>query len=152
MLKMLLFALALPGTLIVIVPHWLLSISTDAATGPASAARLAGLVPIVLGMLLHAWCARGLVSRDQNARIPFNAREPLVIDGLYRYTRNPLYAGVVLILFGEAAFFESTPLLLYTLLVLIGFHFRVIGCEEPLLVRRFGEAYLRYCRRVRRWI
>jgi protein-S-isoprenylcysteine O-methyltransferase Ste14 len=76
----------------------------------------------------------------------------MVARGLYRIVRNPMYVGVSLVLLGEALFFASSTLFIYGLLVLLGFHLRVIWYEEPTLRKKFGENYSGYCRKVPRWI
>ena len=63
-----------------------------------------------------------------------------------------MYVGVSLVLLGEALWFASPTLLVYTLVVWLGFHLRVILYEEPVLRKQFSDSYLDYCRKVPRWI
>src|SRR5690348_9123545 len=76
----------------------------------------------------------------------------LVITGLYRYVRNPMYVGVAAAIFGQALLFESRDLLIYGLLVWLAFHLFVRFYEEPTLRKTFGEEYDAFCREVPRWI
>jgi protein-S-isoprenylcysteine O-methyltransferase Ste14 len=75
-----------------------------------------------------------------------------MVNGLYRYVRNPIYISWFLILLGEALWFRSLDLIYYLLVWMAFFHFKVILSEEPYLRATFGEAYEQYCRSVHRWI
>jgi len=83
---------------------------------------------------------------------PLDPTKRLVVRGLYRYSRNPMYVGVMLMLIGEAIFAASIPLLIYLVLVFIGFNLFILLHEEPRLKRDFAEEYAEYCKKVRRWI
>ena len=76
----------------------------------------------------------------------------LVVGGLYRYVRNPMYAGVAAAIFGQALFFASKRLLIYGGLVWLAFHLFVFFYEEPTLRATFGEEYKIFCEIVPRWI
>jgi len=76
----------------------------------------------------------------------------LVVTGLYGYVRNPMYVGVLAMIFGQALFLGSRSTLIYGLCAALGFHLFVVLYEEPALRDRFGAEYLAYCRQVRRWI
>ena len=76
----------------------------------------------------------------------------LVIGGLYRYVRNPMYVGVGAAIFGQALMFGSKELLLYGGLVWLAFHLFIYFYEEPTLRKTFGEEYDVFCREVPRWI
>jgi len=75
----------------------------------------------------------------------------LVIGGLYRYVRNPMYVAVSSLVFGQGLLFGSIQVLKYGVLVVLGFHLFVLLYEEPVLRRKFGAEYDNYCRNVRRW-
>jgi protein-S-isoprenylcysteine O-methyltransferase Ste14 len=83
---------------------------------------------------------------------PIDPPKELVVKGLYRYVRNPMYVGILLIIIGEAIFFEGGLLALYTLVVFLVTHTFVILYEEPTLQRLFGESYKWYRREVGRWL
>jgi protein-S-isoprenylcysteine O-methyltransferase Ste14 len=76
----------------------------------------------------------------------------LVQAGLYRLTRNPMYVGVLLVIFGQALRYASWPVAEYGLFVWLGFHIVVVLLEEPHLREERGAAYDEYCRRVPRWV
>jgi protein-S-isoprenylcysteine O-methyltransferase Ste14 len=83
---------------------------------------------------------------------PVAPPEALVVSGLYRWVRNPMYVGVLCWLAALALFFASGAIALYAAVVFAGFNAFVMGYEEPALRRRFGAAYERYCRSVPRWL
>ena len=76
----------------------------------------------------------------------------LVVTGLYRYVRNPMYVGVLLLILGWASLYNSRGVLQYAVLVWAGFYIWILTYEEPALKRQFGESYKNYCKEVRRWI
>jgi len=75
-----------------------------------------------------------------------------VVGGPYRLVRNPGYVAVLALLLGQALVLARTELFVYAAAVAIGFHAFVVLYEEPDLRRRFGDDYLAYTRRVRRWV
>jgi protein-S-isoprenylcysteine O-methyltransferase Ste14 len=75
----------------------------------------------------------------------------LVVTGLYRYVRNPMYVAVLWIVVGQALFFGSRELLAYAALFWVTVHVWVLVYEEPALRARFGADYAAYCAAVRRW-
>jgi protein-S-isoprenylcysteine O-methyltransferase Ste14 len=114
--------------------------------------RVLGAVFIVLGAAIYLWCAWDFTFKGKGTPNPDAPPTELVVSGLYRFVRNPMYVGVVSVVFGEAIWFESTTLIVFAALLLLGFHLRVVQYEEPVLRRQFGESYVRYCSTVPRWI
>jgi protein-S-isoprenylcysteine O-methyltransferase Ste14 len=92
-----------------------------------------------------------LHGREKERRPPL-ARKELVTEGMYRWIQNPMYAGILLILFGEAVWFEALILLAYALVVFMCFHTFNLAYEEPTLKRKFGASDTKYCLAVPRWI
>ena len=82
---------------------------------------------------------------------PVEQTETLVVSGLYRFVRNPMYVCVLAIVSGQALLFGKAWLLLYAGVLLIAFHLFVTFYEEPNLRRRFGTPYETYCLHVSRW-
>ena len=82
---------------------------------------------------------------------PWSPPQTLVVTGLYRFSRNPMYVAVILILWGWAAGFQSRGLAIYALAVMLGFHLRVVFGEEPWLAGRYGQQWDRYRASVPRW-
>ena len=90
--------------------------------------------------------------RGRGTPLPADPPKELVVTGFYRYVRNPIYVGVMLIFLGHFLWSGYWSLLLYALLSFIGVHFFIILYEEPTLKKKFGAAYEEYLRRVPRWI
>jgi protein-S-isoprenylcysteine O-methyltransferase Ste14 len=76
----------------------------------------------------------------------------LVVQGLYRYVRNPMYLAVTTIVMGELLLTRSSALFVYWMVWFVGVNLFVIGYEEPNLRRRFGASYEAYTREVGRWL
>jgi protein-S-isoprenylcysteine O-methyltransferase Ste14 len=138
---------ALPGVVAFALPVLLASV-----TGDPARFHLDGLAVILPGAALLLRCVRDFYVAGRGTLAPWSPPHELVIVGLYRYSRNPMYVSVGVILLGWALAFRSQALLLYGLAVLIAFHLRVVAGEEPWLERKHGEEWRRYRSRVRRWL
>jgi len=142
--RALLAFLALPGTVEFLVPYLLL----DPADRSFNALRLVALLPGIVGLL---WCVWSFYIEGRGTLAPWSPPRHLVVCGLYRFSRNPMYVSVILILWGWAVGFRSRALALYALGVMLMFHLRVVLGEEPWLARTHGEAWHRYRAAVPRW-
>lgn len=151
-LKTLLWSVFVPGTVTTLVPYLLLSSKLELFPVELSSFRFLGLIPIALGALLYLWCAWDFTFTGKGTPAPFDPPKEVVVRGLYRYVRNPMYVAVLLMLIGEAILFESALILIYAAIVFSVFHLWVIFYEEPTLRRKFGESYEKYCSKVSRWI
>jgi protein-S-isoprenylcysteine O-methyltransferase Ste14 len=151
-LKTLLFTVIAPGTVTVLMPSLILSSKWNNTTPFLDAFRFFGLAPLLIGAGIYFWCAYDFATKGRGTPAPVDPPKQLVRNGLYGFTRNPMYAGIILILFGEAIFFASAILLIYAVVVFIGFNGFILLYEEPTLRRLFGESYLKYCAEVPRWI
>lgn len=148
--KTLIFTLLFPGTVAVYLPYWILAHSTVAAqAGPV---RYVGLLPLAAGIAAYLWCAWDFVAAGDGTPAPMDPPRLLVVRGLYRYVRNPMYIAIVSILIGESIFFHSLNLLIYSYAVFLLFNIFIIFYEEPALKRKFGEKYAEYCEAVPRWM
>ncbi len=115
------------------------------------AGQLAGGLIIVVGLTLLV-TANGLFTRAGTDVIPFRNVTALVTDGVFRYTRNPMYLGMALVLFGCAVTVgAATPLVIPPLYMAI-VQQRFILAEEAMLRELFPEEFPAYCTRVRRWL
>lgn len=148
LIKTLLFTLVLPGTVGVYVPQAL----KDKATKPPALFEWTGLVLFACGAAVYFWCAWDFVSKGLGTPLPADAPKVLVVKGPYRFTRNPMYVGVLAVIFGQALYYGSTSVAIYGCAVLAGFHLFVQFYEEPTLKRLFGSQYEEYCRKVPRWL
>ena len=111
-----------------------------------------GLVLVALGAVGLLWCVRDFYVSGKGTLAPWAPPQNLVVIGLYRYSRNPMYVAVAIILFGWAVAFRSVGLLGYALAIAVAFHLRVVFGEEPWLAGKHGAAWQQYTRRVRRWL
>jgi protein-S-isoprenylcysteine O-methyltransferase Ste14 len=137
--------LALPGVVAFLVPATWVWFSSLLLLCPL------GLVLIIFGTAALVWCVRDFYIAGKGTLAPWAPPQALVIVGLYRYSRNPMYVAVAVILLGWAVLFLSVPLLMYALVVIVAFHFRVVFGEEPWLARKHGDVWQEYAQRVRRW-
>jgi protein-S-isoprenylcysteine O-methyltransferase Ste14 len=106
---------------------------------------------ILIGVALAAAGIRNFV----RAATPIPTNEPtrvLVTTGIHGWTRNPIYLGMFLVYVGIGVAAQSTWVLILTLPLAILIRYGVVAREEVYLERRFGDAYLAYKRRVRRWL
>jgi protein-S-isoprenylcysteine O-methyltransferase Ste14 len=147
--KTLLFTLLLPGTVTVLLPALLLSAE---AGRTRSWLNVFGLPLIAAGVAIYLHCAWHFAFTGQGTPAPIDPPKELVVRGLYRYMRNPMYVGVLGVLFGEALWFASMSLFGYAALVWLLFQLFITGYEEPHLQRQFGATYQRYCQTVPRWL
>jgi protein-S-isoprenylcysteine O-methyltransferase Ste14 len=151
-LKTLLFTILVPGTVTVLVSYLLLTSGFQLFPVEIGALRILGLPPILLGAVTYLWCAWDFTFAGRGTPAPIDPPKELVVKGLYRYVRNPMYVGVTLILLGEALLFESAVLFLYAGFLLVCAHLFIVYYEEPTLKRLFGASYESYCKSVPRWI
>lgn len=141
-----------PGTVAGYLPYRILSPLTIPGLNEWSWVHYAGAGASVVGAVVLLWCIWEFAHRGRGTLAPFDEPRKLVVQGLYRYVRNPMYVGVMLILVGEALFFRSSDLLLYTIFFFVAFNVVVMRYEEPRLRFKFGVEYERYCQQVGRWI
>jgi protein-S-isoprenylcysteine O-methyltransferase Ste14 len=151
LLKTLMFTIVVPGSVTILIPLWLLSLRSSPHS-QIGIFRYLGAIPILLGASIYLWCAWDFTFAGRGTPAPIDPPKELVVRGLYRYVRNPMYVGVVSILFGEALFFESRILFEYAAIVFIFFYLFVVLYEEPILMKKFGESYRNYCKSIPRWI
>jgi len=147
-LRALSFVVAVQFTVIGAVP-WLL-----ARVGPHLTLGVwhwLGLVPLVIGALALLWCNWAFVVRGRGTAAPYDPPRALVIHGLYRHVRNPMYVSAGLIIFGIALWTGAAILFGYFLLLALSYHLFVRYYEEPHLQRVFGQPYAEYCLNVPRW-
>ncbi|HMD99965.1 MAG TPA: isoprenylcysteine carboxylmethyltransferase family protein [Terriglobia bacterium] len=149
LIKTLIFTLLVPGTVTVYVPYRLL----DRVPRPASwVALAAGLCLSVPGLGVYLRCAWEFVKDGRGTPAPIDAPKKLVVSGLNRFVRNPMYVGVASMVLGESIMFGSRVLLIYAAGLAVMFNLFVMFYEEPTLRKKFGANYDEYCRRVPRWI
>jgi len=148
-LKTLVFLISVPGCVILFIPYWL---EAKEPHWPLAWVNWLAVVPCLLGASVLLWCAWDFAVVGRGTPAPIDPPKSVVVCGLYRFVRNPMYVGVELMVLGEAWWFSSTRLLVYALLLGFGFHLFVVFYEEPALRKKFGGSYQEYCRAVPRWI
>lgn len=110
-----------------------------------------GVIPLALGIVLNLASA-GLFRRSATTIKPFGEPSALVQGGFYRYTRNPMYPGFLLILLGVGLLLGNAASLLALPLYIVLITFRYIRYEEQSMEARFGNDYRSYKAKVRGWI
>ena len=114
--------------------------------------HLLGLAAIGIGAVLLGTCIWEFARRGRGTLAPVDPPTKLVVEGLYRYVRNPMYLSVTVVVLGEVLLTGSKALLAYWAVWFVAVNLFVIGYEEPTLRRRFGPDYERYCAMVGRWL
>ena len=104
-----------------------------------------GLIIMIKTILQFAFEGKGTLS-------PADPTKKLVVKGLYKYSRNPMYIGVMAMLIGEAIFFEAGRFWFYVMFVGLAFNLFILLVEEPRLKKDFGQEYEMYRSKVRRWL
>jgi protein-S-isoprenylcysteine O-methyltransferase Ste14 len=151
-LKTLIFIVIVPGTATVLGPYLVLR-ATEASWHLELASPWAlGLILIALGAAIYLWCAQDFARVGRGTPSPTDPPRELIVRGLYRFVRNPMYIGVLSVLLGEAVLFHSWALLLYSVGFITFFHLFVVLYEEPTLRGKFGSSYERYLSTVSRWL
>ena len=146
------FAIIAPGTVAGIVPWWISRWKIQAPFLHFYGFRVIGVLFILLGLpvLLDSFARFALQGLDTPAP-PFPTRH-LVVTGLYRYVRNPMYVAVVGLIAGQALLLGNRALLFYAIIVWMAFQIFVLLYEEPVLRKTYTAEYEVFCRNVPRWI
>jgi protein-S-isoprenylcysteine O-methyltransferase Ste14 len=117
-----------------------------------AAAEIAGTILVIVGAILVLACAGVFILRGRGTPAIFDAPRAFVAIGPYRYVRNPMYIGGLMLLLGFGLYERSISVLFLTFLLFPLLHLFVVFYEEPTLTRKFGSSYQEYLRAVRRWI
>ena len=153
LLRNLFFTILQPGIVAGLIPYWILGDKLNKAFSQSlQFYQYLGILLFVIGLVIMFDCIIRFAVEGRGTLSPADPTKKLVIKGLYKYSRNPMYMGVMLILTGEAVFFKSTGLWIYLLFIFIAFNLFILLVEEPRLRRDFGEDYYQYCQKVRRWL
>jgi protein-S-isoprenylcysteine O-methyltransferase Ste14 len=144
----LVFLLIAPGAATILMP-WLLT-GWD-STDPPPALKIAGAALIAAGAAVLLSAFARFVIEGIGTPAPVAPPEHLVVGGLYRYVRNPMYVAVTATIVGQAALLGRPALLLYAALFMAAVATFVYVYEQPTLSARFGADYEEYKRNVRAW-
>jgi len=146
------FLVLAPGTVAGLVPWWISGWRFESAPIWWVLLRVVGggLVAVGTVILLDSFARFALKGLGTPA--PVFPTRYLVVTGLYRYVRNPMYVAVVAVIAGQGLLFANGRVLGYGALVWLGFHVFVVAYEEPTLRGTFGVQYEEFCRCVSRWV
>jgi len=146
------FFVVAPFTLAGLVPWWMTGWQFRPPLLGLEAMRGVGAIMILAGVpgLIDAFARFALQGLGTPA--PVAPTRNLVVSGLYRYVRNPIYVAVVAIILGQAALIGDGRLIVYGALLWLSFHLFVVAYEEPTLEQTFGEEYEAFRAAVPRWI
>jgi protein-S-isoprenylcysteine O-methyltransferase Ste14 len=138
----------LPITVLILVPRWIENDFTPKSLLPA----ISGVAFMLTGMGFLCTTIFSFFKNGKGTLAPWFPTRKLVITGLYRYMRNPMITGVLLVLTGETIFFLSGNIALWTIIFFAINNVYFLIYEEPSLENRFGDEYREYKRQVPRWI
>jgi protein-S-isoprenylcysteine O-methyltransferase Ste14 len=150
-LKNLLFSVLVPGSVAGLVPWWIRRAAGEPQLAESPLAVVPGLVLLCAGLGIYLRCVTDFGSAG-GTPAPIDPPKQLVVRGLYRFSRNPMYVGVLSVIAGQALLFASWRLALYAAAIFGMFHGFVVLYEEPTLRRQFGASYEDLCARVPRWL
>jgi protein-S-isoprenylcysteine O-methyltransferase Ste14 len=157
-LRHILSILLLPTVVTVLVPYFILSSRSPRLREPLFTERLGllaagggGLI-LIVGLTLVITTIRHFATVGRGTLAPWDPPRRLVVTGVYRYVRNPMISGVLLVLCGETLLFNSAGLLTWTLAFFAINAIYIPLLEEPMLAQRFGNDYELYRRSVPRWV
>jgi protein-S-isoprenylcysteine O-methyltransferase Ste14 len=146
-LKNLLFTLIAPCT----VALWLPYLFTRNKTPYGGLSLVIATVCFATGALFYLWCQWHFATYGRGTPAPIDAPKKLVVRGLYKYVRNPMYVGVITAIIGWVILYHSWRLARLAIFMCISFELFIIFYEEPHLRKIFGAEYEEYCARVGRW-
>src|SRR5882672_2524991 len=152
--RTLLFTIIVPGTVGVWIPYRIGGASDirtilERASQPR---EFTCVLFLLIGSLIYLWCAWDFSVKGLGTPAPIDAPRTLVVNGLYRFVRNPMYLGVAHLISAQSILRSSHSVFYYLIFFLVCAHLFVFFYEEPHLRRIFGEQYEEYCRQVPRWI
>ena len=147
-----LFFVAVPSVVAGLIPWWMTRWEFLPPFFGLQATRAVGVLLIVAGLpgLVDSFARFALQGLGTPA--PIAPTQNLVVTGLYRYVRNPMYVAVVAVILGQATLFGDWHLMAYGGLMWLAFHVFVLAYEEPVLAETFGAQYDEFRANVPRWI
>jgi protein-S-isoprenylcysteine O-methyltransferase Ste14 len=149
--------IVLPGTVLVFIPAIILLLNKDSRfppklITPSQISFWLALLAASIGVALCFWTLKLFTKYGEGTPAPWDPPRKLVIIGPYRYSRNPMITGALLLLLAEALLFHSWPIAAWMILFFVGNAIYFPLVEEKGLEKRFGNEYLKYKARVPRWI
>ena len=146
------FLVVAPGTLAVYLPWTICRWRLASPLLGFFPFRIIGVLMIAAGLPVLLDSFTRFAIQGMGTPAPVAAPQHLVVTGLYRHVRNPMYVAVSLLIFGQGLLFGSVSVLELGVVVWLGFFAFVVFYEEPVLRQKFGKEYEEFCARVPRWI
>jgi protein-S-isoprenylcysteine O-methyltransferase Ste14 len=154
--RQMLAIVALPSVVAIAIPLWIARRYHTSFTGPDTPAGLAAVVVgaflCAVGLVLFAWSVGNFWLRGRGTLAPWDPPRRFVVEGPYRFVRNPMISGVIFVLLGEACTLRSRPHAVWAGVFVLINAIYIPLLEEPMLAARFGEPYARYKRDVRSFV
>jgi protein-S-isoprenylcysteine O-methyltransferase Ste14 len=145
------FLVIAPGIVCGLVPWWISRWGTD-STSLGWSVRGLGIILITAGTLVLLDSFGRFALQGLGTPAPVFPTQHLVVTGLYRFVRNPMYLAVLTVILGQSMLLGNALVLGYGVLVWLGFQLFVLLYEEPTLRLAHGNEYERFCSNVPRWI
>lgn len=153
LLRNLFFTILQPGMVAGFIPYWIVRHQLDEILQrPVGILQFIAILLFATGFIITIMCILRFALEGKGTLSPADETKQLVIGGLYLYSRNPMYVGVMLMLIGEALFTTSGKLWIYAIFIFTCFYVIILIHEEPRLQRDFGDQYTAYRKKVRRWL
>ncbi len=143
--------LILPFSVTVVIPY-LIYMHTPSLIPGVLAIKILSLILFLTGLVLFSWTIYLFQTLAKGTLAPWTDKQKLVTSGPYQYCRNPMITGVVLILAGEALWFRSMSILIWTCVFIVINTCFFVFREEPFLEQKFGDEYKKYKSKIPRWI
>ena len=151
-MRHLLSFLALPFVVAVVIPISIARRTPTALVWPPDVWSALGALALAIGLVLFGASLYEFATRGRGTLAPWDPPRQLVIHGPYRYVRNPMISGVIVILIAEALLTHSRAIGSWAALFTLINAIYIPLLEEPMLADRFGEPYREYRRHVRRFV
>jgi len=151
-IETILATILVPGVAAILIPYLILRLSRHAWSWRLGLFQIVAIFVGLVGFLMVIWVSYAFVTKGGGTPIPLDPPDRFVASGLFRYVRNPMYVGALLVILSEAIGFGSLWLCVYAFLLWLALHLFLVFFEEPQLKRRFGESYRVYLLTTPRWI
>jgi protein-S-isoprenylcysteine O-methyltransferase Ste14 len=150
LLRSIFFTFLFPGSVTILIPYFILGSRTTSSNG--GWIDWLGLPLMTIGAGGLIWCIWQFFVEGHGTLAPVEPPKELVVHGMYRVVRNPMYVSVLLILIGESIFFRSIGILIEAMVFLAVTHLFIVFYEEPYLKHQFGPSYENYLQTAGRWM
>jgi len=151
LLKATVVTLLMPGSVLFLIPTVILHRSGVHDWPEMTVLNLFAATTGLAGLAVLLYCIWGFAVNGRGTLAPIDPPKVLIVRGLYRYTRNPMYLGNIIVLVSGAFLFRSAGLFIYACIVLLCFHLFIVFYEERHLRSQFGQSYTDYLNSVPRW-